>query len=1046
MKNDRKVHIATSLSVLAFFIAGAVIIANNDLTNQSKESPSTITYKEPKKQTRKIGTVIEVPDTSADENSENVPEENAQKEQTYIPATNYYYGGNNSETPHSDNGPVNPSQNDEPQDGPDQHDDQGQGDPQTPPEPEDPYIHENDDPYDPNVKYMQTITYSDIESMSDGEEITLVDKRDGKEYLVRKEYIQIYGSDYPTLVMVNSLSLGSDEKPMYLTPKYTNISKNYVLPKSSEWDAAVDRAEEYDYYSNYNEEDLSEEELIALNIDENGNYKYTDRAAIASSDYSYMEEVPTMVQYNVTESICPRNWHLPVTGSNYNSLDEPQIEGMINEVDFIRNIIFNNEDDHKEYIANGTLHRIFYDSGNSYIGADYYVPFATNRKTNVYCIWGSSQAADWTTTIDMNGGEIAYAGELDEESWTYKFEKSEKLNINFSSHSEVYLKYYGKVVEREGYTLLGFSRNKDATEPDKGLSINNELKLMDKDVIYAVWKNNNATIDNPEDYIYEDNSPYDPNVRYMQTIGYAEINDMNIGDTMELVDKRNGETYTVKRVRYGMDEVNTIVMTEDLKLGSTEKPMVLTSEYSDVSGRYILPKATTETPEAGEPKSVVKIDGSDYKYTNLAAIATSDYSEMYNTEGEAYEDYNVYDSICPKGWHLPMTWVNGKYNMPFKSPYGNELQQIEDDIWEKEYNTFATATLHSIMQDDGTYLIGAGFFHAPFENNELVGVRCFWGESLLNEDDMYVTIDGNGGKVFGESGLWYGGWVEADSLYIPYHVWYMDGFCDNFYVERDGYYYLGLSRNKDATSPDPDLMNCKNMNIRYHDKYYAVWQKATPVAVKYIMNGGSYYDEENDINLEELNTVYDWAFISRYNFENGEAYTNATLEDSYTEGDTVKKVITVTSGPNWGRLEYDLAEGDTVCFGEGRRMPWDKSEADYLAEFYDHDGSGECFTGKGAFGSIYKDDGFTLQYNITNPESKFALEIATNVYYRGVQSGIDPKEYNITPPEGYEFVGWSTTPDGEVEYVPSETATSKDVRVMDLIDRDIVLYAIYMQI
>ena len=256
MKNDRKVHIATSLSVLAFFIAGAVIIANNDLTNQSKESPSTISYKEPKKQTRKVGTVIEVPDTSADENSENVPEENAQKEQTYIPATNYYYGGNNSETPHSDNGPVNPSQNDEPQDDPNQQGGQDQDNPQTPPEPEDPYIHENDDPYDPNVKYMQTITYSDIESMSDGEEITLVDKRDGKEYLVRKEYIQIYGYGYPTLVMVNSLRLGSDEKPMYLTPKYTNISKNYVLPKSSEWDAAVDRAEEYDYYSNYNEEDL----------------------------------------------------------------------------------------------------------------------------------------------------------------------------------------------------------------------------------------------------------------------------------------------------------------------------------------------------------------------------------------------------------------------------------------------------------------------------------------------------------------------------------------------------------------------------------------------------------------------------------------------------------------------------------------------------------------------------------------------------------------------------------------------------------------------
>ena len=85
MKNDRKIYIATSLSVLTLFLTGAFIIANNDLNNQSKDSSTTITYEEPKKQTRKIGTVIEVPDTSADENSENVPEENAQKEQTYIP-------------------------------------------------------------------------------------------------------------------------------------------------------------------------------------------------------------------------------------------------------------------------------------------------------------------------------------------------------------------------------------------------------------------------------------------------------------------------------------------------------------------------------------------------------------------------------------------------------------------------------------------------------------------------------------------------------------------------------------------------------------------------------------------------------------------------------------------------------------------------------------------------------------------------------------------------------------------------------------------------
>ncbi len=121
----------------------------------------------------------------------------------------------------------------------------------------------------------------------------------------------------------------------------------------------------------------------------------------------------------------------------------------------------------------------------------------------------------------------------------------------------------------------------------------------------------------------------------------------NVGDSAVLIDSRDGNEYTVKRLADGM-----IWMTEDLKIAGKR----ITSNDSNLpSGK------TFDIPESN-------ISSFSYDDGVPAAYIHPSYGGFYNfytaTAGWGTEDKYLDDSpmdICPKGWRLPTAEFNNEF-------------------------------------------------------------------------------------------------------------------------------------------------------------------------------------------------------------------------------------------------------------------------------------------------------------------------------------------------------------------------------------------------
>lgn len=1043
MKNDKKSYAITLLIILAIIFAGTMVVANTDFSNQTKEQNKTITYKDSKNEKRgNNDRTVEIPNTSAivdgdpdaDADGEVVTREN-----TYIPATNYYSDGENSQSSHTDNGPVNPSRDDNGDNGQNgdngdngQNGENGQSqNNDNPQDPEDPYIYENDDPYDSNVKYMQTVTLKDVEEMDFDDFMTLVDKRDGKTYGVVKTNIWTAGGGMDTLVMVDDLALGSSEKPMMLTPKYTDISNNYVLPKSSDW-------EESDASLQNNnivvlKEDLTSEPLTALNIDEYGDYHYTDLTAIATSDYSPLIGNNIYGRYNVSDSICPKGWHLPSHGSTYkNAAAMYTLEYYGNEVEAIARAEYGQTNRLVEMqFATSSIYNIDY-GDDVYNGAKWSIPFNANFKSRVRCVWGNGYSDENSVTIDANGGTMSYWDQENDdtgygESATFYYEALNVFNIE----------NYFSIDDRDGYTLLGFSRNKDATEPDNDL-IDDEYGLLvrDGDVIYAVWRDDNYIPGDPDDYIYEDNSPYDPNIKYMQTVNSRDIEAMSDDDSIQLVDKRNGKIYTAKKIKYnvfGSQYISTLVMTEDLEIGSDEKPMVLTKEYSDVSRSYILPKVNEFDEDSDEAQDFVIInDDGEYRYANKTAIASSDYSSM----GIHDAQYNVYDSICPRGWHLPMTGsdYNNLYD-PQDEAYPDEIGHIEyaGELWnEASEHNFANATLH-MVNTDGNFAVGETW-GVPFSDNRPDQVRCIWGPSLM--EASHATINGNGGIVtyYDNNGYYF----EGPVVKITFSQFNNDLEID--VEEREGYNFVGFSRDPNATDPDWDVTSLRDLRIDDNDVLYAVWKDTTPIVITYDANGGEFSDgtTENVVSYEGGRLI---RHFSSFRNDNGQMKTSEADSTSYLANSEQEILASFNDGPIVAYVKYQTdSENDYLCLYEqiwSFKYNYDPN----CRGSYDGKHSGKITTNNYQF----KND--QIGFRFMTGESEWGN--AGYGFWVDIMEERGEVEGNYDVPyldDNHELWGWATTPDAtEPEYCNNVHECADGAKSVSFIEQNTKLYAIYIQ-
>ena len=340
--------------------------------------------------------------------------------------------------------PSNPSENNNSQNGSNNqeqnHTDTPTDDPTE--EPVDDKLYELDE-HDSSKIYMQDITDRMVEDWEDESVHTVTDRRTGIDYEVIKGHDGYWN---PTLYMTTALRLGSDEKDMVLTPKHTNIYENYTLKKGS---------------------------------DQNGDYK---PSTVLVDRYPSKESLMAKYYgaYNTEESICPKGWRLPSASENwkYNEIGETDFN---QETHKIKNML------DMEYTASGTIKVPSFDADDDWntafgmytLDEDYrtlVIPFDGNTSLKTICMYGKPMVLNRHFKFDYNGGE-SY-GETESES-----------DISIWTRWGTYYEF-GVYPEREGYSLLGWSRDKNATEPEFYEGAEVEVFNSFDVTLYAVWKKN----------------------------------------------------------------------------------------------------------------------------------------------------------------------------------------------------------------------------------------------------------------------------------------------------------------------------------------------------------------------------------------------------------------------------------------------------------------------------------------------------------------------------------------------------------------------------
>ncbi len=138
------------------------------------------------------------------------------------------------------------------------------------------------------------------------------------------------------------------------------------------------------------------------------------------------------------------------------------------------------------------------------------------------------------------------------------------------------------------------------------------------------------------------------NVSFMQTFNKSSLT--NVGDSAILVDARDGNSYTVKKLADGK-----VWMAENLRIANK----TITPADSNVTSNFTIP--------------VSSISGFEDQDTNNAYVDNT-YGGYYNfytatagTGGTSLRSGNAPSSVCPKGWRLPTGGSSGE----FKTLYNN---------------------------------------------------------------------------------------------------------------------------------------------------------------------------------------------------------------------------------------------------------------------------------------------------------------------------------------------------------------------------------------
>lgn len=191
------------------------------------------------------------------------------------------------------------------------------------------------------------------------------------------------------------------------------------------------------------------------------------------------------------------------------------------------------------------------------------------------------------------------------------------------------------------------------------------------------------------------------------------------GQTITVVDERDGNTYRVRRLADGK-----LWMVDNLRLGKEDETMTLTSADSDVTDDYTLPASSTEGFSDNTVDSLY-IDSNYGGYYSWCAATAKTCSDAASNGAVAT------GSICPKGWHLPTGNAGGEIAALDKVIGGTGSSGSRSDSYLLSDNDDAKSP---------AFLRSGGYSSSGPNNQETYGF--YWSSTAGNSTDAYYLFFG----------------------------------------------------------------------------------------------------------------------------------------------------------------------------------------------------------------------------------------------------------------------------------------------------------------
>ncbi len=257
------------------------------------------------------------------------------------------------------------------------------------------------------------------------------------------------------------------------------------------------------------------------------------------------------------------------------------------------------------------------------------------------------------------------------------------------------------------------------------------------------------------------------------------------------------------------------------------------------------------------------------------------------------------------------------------------------------------------------------------------------------------------------------------------------------FSQGDGYPDVVKTVEKGATLTDiPTPKRVTGYELSWEDKdltdiqgniFVSVVKKPIKYTIEYVLNGGT--NDTNNIDVYDVNTEFTFAKAVQLGYTFKGWYSDENLTERVTE------IIKGTTGNITLFAKWEVRITNTVVF---------ESEGGTVVEPQEVDINGKATEPTPPTKAGYTFDGWYngsdkwqfSMYAVTNPMTLYAKWIANentlildgNGSTGGTMSSIKVTTHGviITPnceyvKAGYKFIGWSTTPDGEVEYVSGDS-------------------------